>query len=215
MSWVESAAASYADAVASLLPLQRAAIAALAIVYLALARISVEGSALYNFLDLGVVGLSEVSGPIATSFVIGDIVFGLIIAVAAALLTRFVIFCFFSVALRSTYLLERLRSSKFSGDGLDFDQRSSVVTRLEMILERRARRIRSLNRASEFLVGSGLILLIGGWGSLPDVLVAVFLVAASLLASFKSVEFFLSDYFAISSYISRLDGISVEGPADL
>ena len=181
MSVAESAASSYADAVASAVPFHRAALLVFLALFIAAYRISTEASTLSYLSSIPLEEFTSISSLFLRRMVLGDVFLAAVAVAISSIGARFATWALFSLALRSTSLADRINSAPLVSSDMTVAERREAVDLVESSLEKPAKRIRALNRSAEFLGGCGILTLaLGLCRSGLDVAVGLGLVVSSI-----------------------------------
>jgi hypothetical protein len=216
MTWVESAASSYADAVASAIPLHRAVLVIVSAFSFLVYRTTSQGSVLSKIYSIPISDLWSISSPILKRAVVGDLIFGACFVAASVVLARFALWCLFSLALRSTSLISRINSVVLSSRSLGIEERKRAAEFAESSLGRPAKRIRTVNRLAEFIWVLGLLLvMLGVLRSVVDTAIGSLLLVLAAIIFVRVTNIFLSEYFGIAMYVAKLEGRTTPKLGDL
>jgi len=213
MSLIESATSSYAETVTTAVPLHRAALFLVSSL-LFLANRAKDQESLFAFLwSTPTSQITSTSSNLLGQSVVGDLISAFGVVASSVMITKICYHLLFALALRSTSILEKLKSAKKDAELMSFSSRKEAIDLAKSSLEAPGKRIRSANRMTEFVCGIALqTLVMAISNTMLELFTGLLLAFFFLGLLIHSVRLFISEYFGLAMYIANLEGKPTPNP---
>lgn len=206
----ESLATSYLESVTARFPAQRALVFVIGFILSLVISEALSGGIVSTLLKFELVNLTVPSKPPLVDSTIGGLILGLGLAFLGVAASRLTAFTLFRLADRSTKMREKVRKIYRKGantGSLSAPDRQTEISILEGSLLHAASRIKAFNALAEFSGAVGLLLIAAASISgTQDFVVGLLFTSLLVLCVVRSVQIFISDYFAMAAYKNRLQG---------
>lgn len=207
---LESLTTSYLESVASKFPVQRTALFAIGFIVSLVLPEALSDGVVGTLVRLKLTSLAAPKEWPLTSASLGSVLLGLAYVFVGIAASRSMAAVVFLLADRATNLRSKVSNIYRESAGLRTLPRSDRETEIAIIdgaLAPVASAIRSVSSLAEFAGSLGLSLLILSVKSgLHDCLVGVLLLLVMVLSVIRSVQIFISDYFALAAHRNQLQG---------
>lgn len=201
---------TYADAVRSVFPAERLAIAALGVLGTVAVRSQQYKSVVESILRQPIASVNMSPGSPFASLSMADVAIALALVGAAVLVSYLAKRFVFHLAARSTSLESRMNSfarGLAARDRVSLDQVKSVLDITDRVLVNPKRRLRSLHAAAELSAGLAVGALVAStWGNVLDVAVGAVSAAAVLGIHVMATRTFLAQYLGPSLFRAAVLG---------
>ncbi len=216
MSLLDSATSSYAETVTNTVPFHRAALFFVSAL-LFLANRSKGSEGLLQFLwSLPASELTSLSSNFLIASTVGDFLSAAGIVAISAISTKAAARAIFALALRSTSLISKINLITINSDGLTISNRKKAIELAKSSIEPITKRLRSINRLTEFLIGCGLqITAFSALNFSLELFIGGILTLLSVVFLAYGVKLFISDYFGVAMYVAKLEGKPHPAPGDI
>jgi hypothetical protein len=206
----ESFGDNYVEAVATALPLQRAAVFLIGFVLSIFAVAHDYKSVTESIVRMPLDGLFNMNAGWLSGSTILNLAFGVFAAILAAFGSHLALRVVFLVAAKSVDYDKRIADSlrKNALENVNtIQERKEAIEFVEAAMEEPRSKLRKLNASAEALIGIGFALLISAyWGNILDTLLGGVVTLVAFLIHVRSVQIFLSETLALIMVKNQLLG---------